>query len=173
MPRSVLRCLSLALLLLCAACGGKEIPPPPVPAVALALEGPTLAVAGVYGDMRVSGSLERTGMVGHGLLALHATDMADALICEARLNEPPTEKGRVRGLLQCKDGRRMPVTLRNLGPDQGVGVGREKEDGDLLVFFYHPCQEEAQRRLPRVEQDIAFARSKKQRETAAGQTASE
>jgi hypothetical protein len=53
----------------------------------------------------------------------------------------------------------MLFSLRNIGPDQGVGIARESEDGELLVLFYHASAEEAERRFPSVKNDIERARS--------------
>ncbi len=129
------------------------------PTVALAVDGPPLALYGEYAGMRFAGTMDRTCMAGYGTLALK--DEAGAFLCEAALDDPPTEKGRVRGLLRCTGERKLFFTLRNIGPDQGVGVARETEQGDLMVFFYHASAEEAKRRYPSVKEDIDRARSKR------------
>jgi hypothetical protein len=80
--------------------------------------------------------------------------------CEASIDQPPTEKGRIRGVLYCSDNRTMLISLRNLGPDQGVGIGKESQGGELMVLFYHAGLEEARRRFPAVKADIVAARSR-------------
>ncbi|MDL2316170.1 hypothetical protein LJC59_03715 [Desulfovibrio sp. OttesenSCG-928-A18] len=90
---------------------------------------------------------------------LPAVDGGAPFVCEARIDAQPTEKGRVRGMLHCSGNRHMPFSLRNLGPDQGVGIGRERDDGELLVLFYHSSPDEAERRFPQVQDDIRTARS--------------
>lgn len=156
------------------------------PAVPLAVDGPPLAVYGEYGGMLLEGTLDRAGMAGYGVLELRraaparqevspavlagaspqapdsavSKDMAEApFLCRAAIREAPTEKGRVRGLLACTGGRRLPFSLRNLGPDQGVGIAKEAAGDDLMIFFYHPSKDEAQRRFPQVAQDIRTARA--------------
>lgn len=152
----------------------------------LAVDGPPLAVYGKYMGMILEGTLDRAGMAGYGVLELRSSnrkeqgvspavlagappqvpnsgiskDMADnPLLCRAIIKEAPTEKGRVRGLLACTGDRQLPFSLRNLGPDQGVGIAKETAGNDLMIFFYHPSKEEAQRRFPQVEKDILAARA--------------
>lgn len=137
------------------ACAGSTASRPA--SVALAVDGPPLALYGEYAGMRLTGILDRTCMAGYGVLALEAEQ--GTLTCKADLNDPPTEKGRVRGLLRCDGGRNLLFSLRNIGPDQGVGIARETEEGDLMVFFYHASAEEAKRRYPSVKEDIDQARS--------------
>lgn len=125
--------------------------------VALAVDGPPLALYGEYAGMRLTGTLDRTCMAGYGNLSLAAEE--GAFSCKAELNDPPTEKGRVRGLLRCDGGRNLFFSLRNIGPDQGVGIARETEEGDLMVFFYHASATEAKRRYPSVKEDISQVRA--------------
>lgn len=141
----------------CAASG-----PGPAPAVALAVDGPPLALAGEYAGMPLRGSMDRTCMTGYGSLRLEAESGGPEFICEARIDEPPTEKGRVRGVMLCTGERRLVFSLRNIGPDQGVGVGREAPRGDLLILFYHASPDEAVRRFPAVKDDILAAGAGKQ-----------
>jgi hypothetical protein len=157
-----MRRLSLpgTLLLLCLnlfACAGKE--PAPAPAVALAVDGPRLALFGEYANMFFTGSMDRTCMAGYGSMRLEAVDSGAAFVCTAEIDSPPTRKGRVRGVLHCTGGRELLFSLRNIGPDQGVGVGRESPEGDLLVLFYHASPDEAARRFPAVKADILAARA--------------
>lgn len=142
--------LALAL----AACGGKS-PAPRV--VALALDGPPLSLAGDYAGMRLEGEMERTCMAGVGHIALRAAEPEQVFVCEADIDAPPTEKARVRGVFECSGGRHISFMLRNIGPDQGVGIARESREGGLMVFFYHPSAEEARRRLPEALADMAKA----------------
>jgi hypothetical protein len=83
-----------------------------------------------------------------------------AFVCRAKVDHPPTEKGRIRGVLHCTGERKMLVTLRNIGPDQGVGIGKENENGDLMILFYHAALDEAWRRFPAVKADILAARER-------------
>jgi hypothetical protein len=83
-----------------------------------------------------------------------------AFVCRAKVDHPPTEKGRIRGVLHCTGERKMLVTLRNIGPDQGVGIGKESENGDLMILFYHAALDEAWRRFPAVKADILAARER-------------
>ena len=137
----------------------KNAPAPP-PAVALAVDGPRLALAGEYAGMALTGSMDRTCMAGYGSIRLEAAGTGPDFVCEAQLDDPPTEKGRVRGVLRCTGDRQVLFSLRNIGPDQGVGVGRESPEGDLLIIFYHASADEAARRFPEVKDDILTARSR-------------
>lgn len=158
----------IALLAVLAGCSAKA-PSGPPPTVRLALDGPPLAVVGEYAGMRLAGTLERKGMAGAGRMELQSAgpvgqsaasgQRTTAFTCTADLKDPPTEKARVRGVLACTGNRNFALSLRNLGPDQGVGIARESEQGDLLVLFYHVSAEEAERRFPEVKKDIQTARN--------------
>lgn len=154
--------LYIALGLICcvtlAGCGAERDARPPIPAGALETDGPTLALAGEYQGMALTGEMDRTCMVGFGKVALRTKEDQPSFACEALIDDPPTEKGRVRGVLRCTDKRNILFTLRNTGPDQGVGIGRETAEGELMVLFYHPSREEAERRLPQVAADMEKAR---------------
>lgn len=144
--------------LLCA-CSAKT--PPQSPAVmALSLDGPPLAVAGHYAGMDLEGEMERPVMTGKGTLRIKAVSGGD-FDCLAAVDSMPTQKARVRGYLLCTGERRLPFSLRNTGPDQGVGIARESLEGDLMVLFYHPSADEAKRRLPEVLADMERARGLK------------
>ncbi len=78
-------------------------------------------------------------------------------ICKSDVDAPPTEKGRIRGLLLCSGDRSILFSLRNIGPDQGVGVGKDTQTNALMVLFYHTSIEEARRRFPAVQADIRKA----------------
>jgi hypothetical protein len=150
-----------ALLLLClglCACAGKE-PVASPPSVALAVDGPRLALLGEYAGMSLAGSMDRTCMVGYGSMHLEAVDSGATFVCTAKIDNPPTQRGRVRGVLRCTDGRELFFTLRNIGPDQGVGIGRESPEEGLLILFYHVSSDEAARRFPGVKADILAARA--------------
>ena len=101
--------------------------------------------------------MERTCMAGYGRLSLKTASKGREFSCVADIDDPPTDRGRVRGLLQCTDGRKLLFSLRNTGPDQGVGVAREQEAGDLMLFFYHASKDEAERRFPSVKADFTQA----------------
>lgn len=180
--RHVVLLLSALMVLCIYGCAGRN--GNGTPSVPLAVDGPPLAVYGEYMGMILEGTLDRAGMVGYGILELQSAegqgvspavlagsppqapnsgisrDMADnSFLCRAIIKEAPTEKGRVRGLLACTGDRQLPFSLRNLGPDQGVGIAKEAAHDDLMIFFYHPSKEEAQRRFPQVAQDILAARA--------------
>lgn len=185
----LLTVLPLLAALFLSACAGRD--QRQVSALLLSVDGPPLAVYGEYAGMTLVGSMERTCMVGYGVLVLeqiqpgaaappprqNTTDDAlpdierqdpphtggPAFLCEADINDPPTEKARVRGQLRCSGERTMLFSLRNTGPDQGVGVARETDEGDLMVFFYHASAEEAKRRYPSIKKDIDRARSSQRR----------
>ena len=142
-------CLTLA------ACGGR----PPAPG--FVLDGPRLFVAADYAGRPLEGAMDRACMVGIGELSLSTPDKS--LDCKAIFNAEPTDKARIRGVLICDGGRTLSLTLRNLGPDQGVGIGIEQGKDDLLVLFYHPSPDEARRRLPQVRGDMQKARAAAQK----------
>ena len=149
--------LALVPLLCLSACGGVHSPSG-VPSTALSMEGPPLAIAGEYEGMFLEGSMDRTCMSGFGSITVRGEDAKGReFLCTAEVDSPPTEKGRVRGALQCTGNRTLAFSLRNLGPDQGLGVAREPNHKNMMVFFYHVSREEAIRRLPAVKEDIARA----------------
>ena len=149
---------TLVLMLCCClgvfACAAEQAP---LPGVALAVDGPSLGIAGEYAGMELRGSMDRTCMAGYGHISLHALDPEQEFVCEADVDDPPTDRARVRGMLRCTGERTLLFSLRNIGPDQGVGIARESEEGGLMVLFYHAAEEEAVRRLPGVKEDIARA----------------
>jgi hypothetical protein len=169
-----------ALLASCAPVG--VVVPAPV------LDGPALHIAGQYSGMSLEGTMDRGCMVGVGSLSLRAARVADAektaraagtgktagdnaetagpdvgtaapFACSGTMDVRPDKKARVNGILECTSGRRMVFSLRNLGPDQGLGIARESREGDLLVFFYHASESEAERRLPRILAEMDEIRS--------------
>ena len=142
---------SLPLLCLSACGGGHD----PAPTVALALEGPPLAIVGEYMGMALEGGMDRAGMAGYGSIHLRGERDGQEFACEAKIDSPPTEKARIRGVLQCTGEKALAFSLRNLGPDQGLGIAREPGGANMMVFFYHVSREEAMRRLPGVKEDIA------------------
>lgn len=162
MPRKRIPCL-LALCICLNACGGGHVPA--VPTVALAVDGPPLAVVGEYGSMHLEGSMERAAMTGFGLLSLQGEEDGHEFVCRAEIDSPPTEKGRIPGVLSCTGDKKLIVSLRNLGPDQGVGIAKAPVGKkEMLIFFYHSSREEAVRRLPSVKKDIEEALAKRQSE---------
>ncbi len=150
------------IIILAATAGCAERSAAPLPPVAFSMDGPALALVAKYKGIELEGSMDRTCMVGLGKLHLQSRAGATpSMYCEARLNLEPTEKGRVRGILDCTDGVLMLLSLRNLGPDQGIGIARQENgDQDLMVLFYHPSKEEAERRLPAAAEDMKKAQKK-------------
>ena len=148
---------ALIPLLWLSACGGGHNSSGVSP-VALVMDGPPLAIAGDYESMVLEGSMDRTCMSGYGSITLRGEDSkGQELLCVATVDAPPTEKGRVRGALRCGEDKTLIFSLRNLGPDQGLGVAREPGHDSMMIFFYHVSREEAARRLPMVKDDIAKA----------------
>lgn len=88
--------------------------------------------------------------------------VAIEFVCEAKVDAPPTDKARIRGVMECSGGRNILFSLRNIGPDQGVGVGKETQDSSLMILFYHASMEEARRRFPSVREDIRLAQQGQQ-----------
>ncbi|MDR2125011.1 MAG: hypothetical protein LBP38_08565 [Desulfovibrio sp.] len=125
----------------------------------------TAAVPG--GKAEAKGKVSTSGewSTGHGADETgNAGDTpAPAFSCSAKLDVLPDRKGRVNGVLECTSGRRMAFSLRNLGPDQGLGIARESREGALMVFFYHAAESEARRRLPQILAEIESVRSGAQR----------
>ena len=155
--KRILSFFALAPLLCLSACGGGHTSSG-VPSAALVMEGPPLSIAGDFDGMSLEGSMDRTCMSGFGSITVRGEDSTGReFLCVAKVDSPPTEKGRVRGVFQCTGDRSLAFSLRNLGPDQGLGVAREPDHDGMMVFFYHVSREEAQRRLPVVKEDIAKA----------------
>lgn len=153
--------LALVPFLWLSACGGGQHSPRDVPPTALVMEGPPLAIAGDYEGMPLEGSMDRTCMSGFGSITVRGEDAGGReFLCTAMVDAPPTEKGRVRGVFQCTGDKALAFSLRNLGPDQGLGIAREPDQKGMMVFFYHASREEAIRRLPAVKEDIAKARQR-------------
>jgi hypothetical protein len=147
-----------AALLCLNACGGGRAPSG-MPASFFATEGPALAVVGEYENMPLEGSMDRTCMLGIGGIALRGENAGGKeFLCTAAMNSAPTEKGRIYGVFQCTGEKRLMFSLRNIGPDQGLGIARDPDNSGMMVFFYHVSREEALRRLPVVKEDIANAR---------------
>ncbi len=148
--------LSLGAALLTGACGGNY-----TPSVQLALDGPQLAVAMRNGENTWHGLMDRGCMAGAGAMVLHRED---GVTCGGEIDHPATDKGRLHMDLRCTNGDAMALVFRNLGPDQGMGLGRinpEQADGAKTTFFYHPSPEEADRRLEQVLRDIERAMEQK------------
>ncbi|MDR1686311.1 MAG: hypothetical protein LBR82_07735 [Desulfovibrio sp.] len=102
-----------------------------------------------------------TGHPADGAGGAAETDEASApaFACSAKLDVLPDRKARVNGTLECTSGRRMAFSLRNLGPDQGLGIARESQEGGLMVFFYHAAESEAKRRLPQILAEMESLRA--------------
>lgn len=143
------------LLVLLSGCAGRSV----TPSIALSLSGPALAIAGEYGGIALGGTMDRSCMVGVGTITLHSEQTEPAFMCEGKVNAEPSEKGRVYGILDCQGGQPIAFSLRNLGPDQGVGVGKALDgSAALMLLFYHSSTEEAKRRFPEVKAEIEEAR---------------
>ena len=149
-------CAFIVMLSACglASCAGTAH----TPTIAYALEGPALFMRGEYDGRPVKGTLDRATMVGVGSIRFELGDEPDILVCEGDLNTPPAENGRVRGVAKCENGQALLFTLRNLGPDQGVGIGRIADEDKPVIIFFHASDEEAARRFPAVLEDIHKAR---------------
>ncbi|MDR2603853.1 MAG: hypothetical protein LBC55_00670 [Desulfovibrio sp.] len=124
------------------------------------------AAAGEKGNADAEGKSSTTGEKASGHTADGAAGVAGtedpsapAFACSAELDVLPDRKARVNGTLQCTSGRRMAFSLRNLGPDQGLGVARESQEGGLMVFFYHAAESEAERRLPQILAEMESLRA--------------
>ena len=125
-----------------------------------AMDGPPLVLLGDLEGIPVEGQLDRTCMAGVGEGALKYMDGETEVLCTTSMDFPPNEKGRVRGVFKCSDESTLLFTMRNLGPDQGLAVGRVESKDKMLVFFFHPSREEAERRLPEILDDIEEARKR-------------
>lgn len=94
-------------------------------------------------------------MAGFGSMLLQNREAG--LSCRGAMDHPANDKGRLYIELECDNGDVIHVVMRNLGPDQGMGVGRINETGDRITLFYHPSEDEARRRLKQLQNDIALA----------------
>lgn len=164
-PRGLCRAafVLLALCMALGACGGER----PAPSVRLILDGPPLAIAAVRGETPMRGLMERSCMAGVGDMRLTIPGETE---CSGSLDHPGNAKGRLYIRLDCLDGSAVILAMRNLGPDQGMGVGKQATptapDGadtpeapdtrgeDRIVMFYHPSANEARRRLTRIRSEI-------------------
>lgn len=136
------------LCLVCAAgCAGSA-----PPSVRLALDGPELILAGELGSRAYEGRMERSAMAGAGAIILHEQDTG--IVCRGGIDRPASQKGRLYVELACSDGRSLPLILRNLGPDQGMGIGRFEGQSGRMTLFYHPCASEAKRRLEQLRHEL-------------------
>lgn len=137
------------------------------PSVLLALDGPPLALIVRNDSATWKGAMERGCMAGVGHISLRKIN--GYAVCTGDVDHPATDKGRLYADLACSDGTAMTFVYRNLGPDQGMGLARvsatgtDEGDGKQAVLFYHPSEEEAERRLARIREDIARAVALKQK----------
>lgn len=122
------------------------------PSVRLALDGPELVLAGELGGRAYEGLMDRHAMAGVGALALH--EQGTGIVCRGSIDMPASQKGRLYVELTCSDGRSLPLILRNLGPDQGMGIGRFEGQSGRMTLFYHPCASEAKRRLEQLRHEL-------------------
>ena len=131
------------------------------PTIRLALDGPPLLVA-AKGETRVmSGAMDRSCMAGVGGILLY--DRQSGLSCQGQMDRPANDKGRMYIDLACSNGDTITFVMRNLGPDQGMGIGRFDNTDESVTMFYHPCEDEAVRRLDQLREDIGAALEKKKK----------
>lgn len=159
MPRHQLVFSLLALLMLalpgCAGDGGSS--------VIYSLEGPPLAIAGEQGERAFSGNMERECMLGRGQLAFQAEELS----CVGTIKSTPNEAGHIAAIIGCSGGKVLALTFRTLGPDQGIGLGRFFNNSGptgeaALIFYFHPWEEEARRRLVQEKNTLLDIISKKE-----------
>lgn len=146
----------LALLLITAGCAAKGSP-----TILYSLDGPPLAIAGDYGELEVTGHMERECMLGQGQIGLNI----DGASCLDSIKSAPNESGHISAILRCDTGEVLMLSFRSLGPDQGIGIGRLMNAqgsvrGGPVIFYFHPWEEEARRRLEQ-EKDILMEIIKK------------
>ena len=144
--RAALLCLCLVMVAGCAST------PPPSPSIRLDLDGPKLVLVGELEGRSYDGYMDRHGMAGVGTLSLY--EQGTQTTCQGSMDSPASEKGRLYAQLACSDGRTLHVVLRNLGPDQGMGIGRLEGQSARMTLFYHPCLEDAQRRLKELRHEL-------------------
>lgn len=125
------------------------------PSVRLALDGPPLAIVAKGEGQLMRGEMDRSCMAGTGSIRLVSD--SDAVECLGTMDRPATDKGRLYIELACDNGRAITLGMRNLGPDQGMGLGQFQDNAQRLLLFYHPWEEEAFRRLALLEKDMIEA----------------
>ncbi len=168
--------LRLGLAAFAVMLGGCCPPPDMVSLPMLAVEGPPLFVVGRLDGADYAGRMARSAMMGFGEISLERPEsngeQENAVICRGKFTTPVTRQGRLHALLRCSDGRYLAVSLRNIGPDQGFGLGRmltgadlDKEnfppDEPIMPLFYHSSLEEAARRFVQVEKELNDAHAGK------------
>lgn len=131
--------------------------PASAPSVRLALEGPPLFVAAEDNAVFSRAVMDRSCMAGFGRMTLH--DAQGTVVCDGDMDQPANEKGRLYIHFLCRGGESVSFVMRNLGPDQGMGVGRVHETGERFALFYHPCEDEARRRLAQIKMELAQAQA--------------
>jgi hypothetical protein len=122
------------------------------PSPRLALDGPELVLAAELGGRSFDGSMDRSCMAGVGDIALY--EQRTRLTCRGAVDAPASSKGRLYVELSCSDERKMYLVLRNLGPDQGMGMGRLEGEAQRMTVFYHACRGEARRRLGLLQEEL-------------------
>lgn len=132
-----------AIILPLQACAGKS-----PGSTHYSLEGPPLAIAAEQGALAYSGQMERTAMLGQGQVAFSFNGFS----CADLVKNMPNKSGHVAAILRCDNGELLMLTFRPLGPDQGIGMGRNmtgggKIYGEPIIFYFHPWEDEARRRL--------------------------
>ena len=147
----MLRVSILAVSLFLIGCGPVTGPP----SIRLALDGPPLHIAGDKNGEFFHGDMDRGCMAGFGRIIL--TDEKRAVTCKGEMDAPANEKARLHVTLLCDNGETISITMRNLGPDQGLGAGRINETSERLLLFYHPSETEAKRRLVQLKAEMEQA----------------
>lgn len=128
------------------------------------LEGPPLAIAGEQGAAEFTGQMERGCMLGQGQMELQSGE----LICAGVIKSAPNNAGHIAAMISCGEDNVLLLTFRALGPDQGIGLGRffdksgPKEEAHL-IFYFHPWEEEARRRLEQEKDTLLGIISKKEK----------
>jgi hypothetical protein len=131
------------------------------PSIRLALDGPSLHVAAKSASHTLSGAMDRSCMAGVGGILLY--DKTAGVSCQGQMDRPADDRGRMYIDLTCSDGGTIIFVMRNLGPDQGMGIGRFEGSGESATMFYHPCEDEAVRRLDQLRDDINAALERKKK----------
>ena len=149
--------------LLCIALAGCGSQSPP--SIRLVLDGPPLHIAMRSESAVWAGQMDRGCMAGFGSITVREEN---GTVCQGNMDHPANDKGRLYADLSCANGSSMTLIIRNLGPDQGMGLGRISRDavaGEQTTLFYHPSYDEAKRRLEQIRAEIATARESRESKT--------
>lgn len=133
----------LVVLLLLAGCASQS-----PQTVLYSLDGPPLAIAGEQGETVFTGQMERSCLTAQGEISFESSEMSCSGTLKGRFNQA----GHIQAIIPCDNGEVLALSFRSLGPDQGLGLGRffnqaATSRGKALIFYFHPWDEEAKRRL--------------------------